>query len=170
MSELLHGSCNQSRHALHDSLHAPAPANVNNPRMDHKAESGRRLRAARKRRQLTLEGLAALLPGYSYSRIANYERGERGMDQADAEAIAEALNTREGGVTAAYLMCYDDAELHGPTLRIVIEAVEEALLERRRQMSPAHKAELIEGLYILARENPESLNRRAVLRLVHSRD
>lgn len=70
-------------------------------------EIGRRLRAARHARGLSLAELAALTGGlYSKSRISNYEQGLRRPSVEGAQALAEAL----GNVSAVHLLCLEGTE------------------------------------------------------------
>lgn len=70
-------------------------------------EIGRRLRAARHARGLSLAELAALTDGlYSKSRISNYEQGLRRPSVEGAQTLAEAL----GNVSAVHLLCLEDGE------------------------------------------------------------
>ncbi len=72
---------------------------------------GRRLRAAREARALSLAALAELTGGrYSKSRISNYELGLRRLPIEGAQSLAEAL----GNVSAAHLLCLDQNCAAGP--------------------------------------------------------
>jgi transcriptional regulator with XRE-family HTH domain len=64
-----------------------------------------RLRAARKDRELSLQGLSDQTGGrLSKSRISNYEQGLRRLGIEEARTLAEALGT----VSAIDLLCLDD--------------------------------------------------------------
>ena len=69
--------------------------------MDYRKETGRRIRAARDRKDLTLKELAGKLDGLIKANAINmYENGERSPGVAEAVAIAKAT-----GESAAYLLC-----------------------------------------------------------------
>jgi len=69
--------------------------------VDYKAETGRRIKAAREKKGWSLEDLSRETKGaLSKSRIGNYEQGIRMPGPAEANTLAAAL-----GVDAAYLLC-----------------------------------------------------------------
>lgn len=70
--------------------------------MDYQAESAKRLRKARKDKDLSLEELSQRtnVPKLSKSRISNYEQGIRMMGPAEAISLGEALD-----VDPAHLLC-----------------------------------------------------------------
>jgi len=71
-------------------------------------EQGKRLKAARKAKGLTLQALSDLLNGlYSVSRLSNYEQGTRAMSPNVARTLADVLEN----VTAATLVGLDDEEI-----------------------------------------------------------
>lgn len=71
--------------------------------MDYKKESGRRLKAARQDKKLTLEELSKKLGGFlKPSRLSNYEQGTRMMGVPESLALSSVL-----GVEASYLLCAD---------------------------------------------------------------
>ena len=76
--------------------------------MEWMAEQGRRLKAAREAKGLTVEQLADLSDGgLKASRISNYEQGTRGMKPPQAKELAKLLD-----VSPAYLLTLtDDAEV-----------------------------------------------------------
>jgi transcriptional regulator with XRE-family HTH domain len=81
---------------------APLPFRV----MDYKKEAGRRLRASRSDKKLTLADLSKAVRGVlSPSRISNYEQGTRMLGVEEALALAPIL-----GVQAAFLLCVDKTE------------------------------------------------------------
>ena len=66
---------------------------------------GRRLRAARSARGLSLTRLAALTGGsISVSQLSHYELGQRRLSIEAARTLATAL----GDVSAAHLLCVDE--------------------------------------------------------------
>jgi transcriptional regulator with XRE-family HTH domain len=71
--------------------------------MNYKKESGRRLKAAREDKRLTLGELSKRLGGLlSPSRLSNYEQGTRMIGVRESLALASVL-----GVQASYLLCVD---------------------------------------------------------------
>ena len=71
--------------------------------MNYKKEAGRRLRAARNDKGLTLAELSQKLHGIlSPSRLSNYEQGLRMLPVKEALAVAPVL-----GVEPSYLLCAD---------------------------------------------------------------
>ena len=76
--------------------------------MEWMAEQGRRIKAAREAKGLTVEQLADLSDGgLKASRISNYEQGTRGMKPPQAKELAKLLD-----VSPAYLLTLtDDADL-----------------------------------------------------------
>jgi transcriptional regulator with XRE-family HTH domain len=74
--------------------------------MNYKKEGGRRLRAARKAKNLTLAQLSVKVGGLlSPSRISNYEQGTRKLGPQEALALAPHL-----GVEPSHLLCVDVEE------------------------------------------------------------
>ncbi len=76
--------------------------------MEWMAEQGRRLKAAREAKGLTVEQLAGMTGGeLKAPRISNYEQGTRGMKPPQAKLLAKLLN-----VSPAYLLTLtEDADL-----------------------------------------------------------
>jgi len=71
--------------------------------MDYAKECGKRLKAARQAKGLTLVGLSKALRGVlSASRIGNYEQGTRQLGTEEALALAVPLD-----VEPAYLLCVE---------------------------------------------------------------
>jgi transcriptional regulator with XRE-family HTH domain len=74
--------------------------------MDYTKETGRRLKAARQAKKLTLQGLSKQMRGVlSASRLGNYEQGTRAMGTPEALAIGQALE-----VNPSYLLCVETDE------------------------------------------------------------
>lgn len=74
--------------------------------MNYKREAGRRLRAARTAKRLTLEELSARVGKLlSASRLSNYEQGLRMIGVQEALALYPHL-----GVEPSYLLCVDVGE------------------------------------------------------------
>lgn len=71
--------------------------------MDLKFEMGRRLRAAREQRRLTLREVCEQVPGLIETRLHNWEAGKRGLPVEMAKVLAPIL-----GVTAGYLLTLTD--------------------------------------------------------------
>ena len=95
---------------------------------------GKRLRAAREARDLSLSALSELTGGsYSKSRISNYELGLRRLPIEGAESLAEALGT----VSAAHLLCLDDDCAADPA--------ETELLHTYRALDPTQRQEVLAG-------------------------
>lgn len=82
---------------------------------------GKRLREKRNAYGWTLKELAARMPGYSLSRISNWEQGTRGFGTEEAEALARAFND---GTTPLWFLLLDDFEnierASSPTVEIPI--------------------------------------------------
>ena len=69
--------------------------------MNYKVEIGKRIKAAREKKEWSLDRLAQETGGkLSKSRIGNYEQGTRMPGPQEANTLASAL-----GVDAAHLMC-----------------------------------------------------------------
>ena len=73
--------------------------------MNEKTKMGARLKAARKNAGLTQQQVADKIPGAIFSRISNYERGDREPDLATIKALAKIL-----GVTVSYLIGVPEME------------------------------------------------------------
>ena len=74
--------------------------------MNYKRESGKRLRAAREVKKLTLQELSQRLGGLlSPSRLSNYEQGTRMIGVSEALALQGVL-----GVQPSHLLCVDVGE------------------------------------------------------------
>jgi transcriptional regulator with XRE-family HTH domain len=74
--------------------------------MNYKKEAGRRLKAARNAKNLTLEELSKRLGGVlSPSRLSNYEQGTRMIGVQESLALYNVL-----GVPPAHLLCVDVEE------------------------------------------------------------
>jgi transcriptional regulator with XRE-family HTH domain len=95
--------CKSSRKYLHDSLRDDLHALNYCLLMSTKEESGRRIRAAREAKNLTLHGVANLVEGISPSRLSNWEHGTRMIGVDEAKKLAPAL-----GTTAEYLLTLTD--------------------------------------------------------------
>ena len=71
--------------------------------MNYKKESGRRLKAARRKKGWTLEELSRRTGGLlSVSRLGNYEQGTRQIGVRESLALAPVL-----GVQQSHLLCAD---------------------------------------------------------------
>jgi transcriptional regulator with XRE-family HTH domain len=71
--------------------------------MDYKKAAGKRLKAAREAKKLTLDALSGLTKGLlSKSRLGNYEQGTRMIGVEETLALASVLE-----VNPAYLLCVD---------------------------------------------------------------
>jgi transcriptional regulator with XRE-family HTH domain len=93
---------------------------------------GKRLRAARDARGISLSQLGELTGGhYSKSRISNYEQGIRRISLEGARALAEAL----GNVTTAHLLCLDNECATAPD--------EAELLRAFRALEPAARQQIL---------------------------
>jgi transcriptional regulator with XRE-family HTH domain len=103
MSHSLHVSWNSSRSNLHDSLRDGLHALNYCFLMNTREESGRRIRAAREAKKLTLGGVAQLAKGISPSRLSNWEHGTRMIGVDEAKQLAPVL-----GTTAEYLLTLTD--------------------------------------------------------------
>lgn len=74
--------------------------------MNYKKESGRRLKMARTRKNLTLDELSKKTGGLlSTSRLGNYEQGTRSLGVPESLALSSVL-----GVKASHLLCVDGDE------------------------------------------------------------
>jgi transcriptional regulator with XRE-family HTH domain len=74
--------------------------------MDYRKESGKRLRAARVGKNLTLDELSRRIGGgLSASRLSNYEQGLRMLGVRESLALYSVL-----GVSPAHLLCVDIEE------------------------------------------------------------
>lgn len=96
--------------------------------MNYKKESGRRLKAAREDKRLTLAELSARLGGLlSPSRLGNYEQGTRTIGVQEALALGGVL-----GVQPAFLLCVDVGEAEMTQQEIELLRNYRALPERDR--------------------------------------
>lgn len=76
----------------------------------NKVEIGKRLRKHRENRpKITLQRLSKETRALSVSRISNYEQGTRLLKAKEAKLLADAFVKLEKPVTAAYLLCLEDA-------------------------------------------------------------
>ncbi|MBK1632846.1 hypothetical protein CKO31_19255 [Thiohalocapsa halophila] len=115
-------------------------------------EIGRRLRAARHARGLSLAGLAALTDGlYGKSRISNYEQGLRRPSVEGAQALAEAL----GNVSAAYLLCLEGGEA------TAMSAEEMRLLDAFRRADADWQQRVLDCAHAVQLEPPPRQGRRS---------
>lgn len=71
--------------------------------MSTKKEAGRRIKAAREAKELTLKDVEKLVPGITFNRLSNWEHGRNMIGVAEAKKLAPAL-----GVTAAYILTLED--------------------------------------------------------------
>lgn len=77
------------------------------PSMDHKKESGRRIRELRELKGWSLTDLSLRTKEVlSRTRIQNYESGQRMVGPSEAVILAHALSSRP-----AYIMAVDDTQL-----------------------------------------------------------
>ena len=83
--------------------------------MDTKTESGRRIAAARKLAEMTLQEVCNAIPGLTVTRLSNWEHGTRMISVDEAKRLAPVLKT-----TASYLLTIDD-EPGDPRERALLE-------------------------------------------------
>ncbi len=88
---------------FHESLIAQFHSPYYPRQMDTKTESGKRIKAARKRLELTLADVCAQVDGLTVTRLSNWETGTRMISVDEAKRLAPALQT-----TAGYLLTVDD--------------------------------------------------------------
>jgi transcriptional regulator with XRE-family HTH domain len=112
---------------------------------------GQRIKAARTAAKLTQAQLAERCNWDLPSRLANYEQGIREPSLADLRIIAN--NVREGGHTYARIVLGDDVEASQPQrldtekLTDLLETVEAAVTQSRRQIPARTKARIVAALY-----------------------
>ncbi len=107
--------------------------------MDFKKESGRRLKAARTDKKLTLGELSRRLGGVlSPARLSNYEQGIRMIGSEEALALAPVL-----GINPAHLLCVDTGEGE-------MTAQEQALLRNFRALPENDRAAYSRRIEVLA--------------------
>lgn len=123
-------------HAVHDKLNDNRDAGKQDEVMDYKAESGRRLKLAREAKGLTLQQLAARVKGIGASRISNYEQGLRLMRQPEAVKLASELM-----VSAAYLMCVDEASTISAPKRWLLDRYDAADARGKRMIELVAEAQ-----------------------------
>ncbi|NBC14985.1 MAG: helix-turn-helix domain-containing protein, partial [Gammaproteobacteria bacterium] len=112
---------------------------------------GRRLRAARHERGLSLSELAALTDGlYSKSRISNYEQGLRRPSIEAAQVLAEALVI----VSAAQLLGVEGGEGNA------LSAEEMRLLDAFRRVDADWRRRLLDIAEAVQLEPPPGKGRR----------
>lgn len=107
--------------------------------MNYKKESGRRLKAARQDKKLTLDELSRRLGGaLSASRLSNYEQGIRMMGPQESLALGAVL-----AVKPSHLLCVDieDGEM---------TAQEEELLRNFRALPERDRNDYARRIDVLA--------------------
>lgn len=110
--------------------------------MNYKKESGRRLKAAREDKRLTLAELSARLGGLlSPSRLGNYEQGTRMIGVQEALALGPIL-----GVQPSHLLCVDVGEADMTVHEIELLRNYRALPERDR-MEYSRRIEVLAMAY-----------------------
>jgi len=92
---------------------------------------GQRLRAERKKHELSLSELASRTKTLSISRIRNYEQGLRRMGIEESQELAEALE----GAAPSYLLCLDDTS--------PLSSEEKTLVARYREIDERGKDTLL---------------------------
>lgn len=96
--------------------------------MSIKVEAGRRIKAAREAKGLTLKDVEKLLPGITFNRLSNWEQGRNMIGVAEAKKLAPVL-----GVTAAYILTLEDKPA---------EPQEKVLLDNYRNSDPRGRAHI----------------------------
>jgi len=71
--------------------------------MGTKLEAGRRIKAAREKKGLTLKDVETLIPGITFNRLSNWEHGRNMIGVDEAKKLAPVL-----GVSAAYILTLED--------------------------------------------------------------
>jgi transcriptional regulator with XRE-family HTH domain len=115
--------------------------------MDYKQEIGKRIRAARKDRELTLRGLSEATDNIvSISRLNNYEHGARMPGPQEAVLLGKALGKRP-----AYFLGVDDVQ-------IPISTVEEALVKNWRTLPENKRMEIYRQIELQAMQHRDPVS------------
>ena len=115
ISPSFHGSWSFATTKLHNSLIPGFHGLAYPSAMDTKTESGRRIAAARKLAEMTLQEVCNAIPGLTVTRLSNWEHGTRMISVDEAKRLAPVLKT-----TASYLLTIDD-EPGDPRERALLE-------------------------------------------------
>lgn len=103
MRKELHKLCNFAIQPLHESFSDVVNFAGYRYEMTTKEEAGRRIRAARIKKDMRLEDVCSQIPELIVSRLSNWEHGRNMIGVDEAKKLAPVL-----GVSASYLLTIDD--------------------------------------------------------------
>ena len=103
MRQELHKLCNFATRSLQQSLSDGVNVAGYLCEMTTKEEAGRRIRAARLKKEMRLEDVCSQIPELIVSRLSNWEHGRNMIGVDEAKKLAPVL-----GVSAAYLLTIED--------------------------------------------------------------
>lgn len=150
MGTVLHNLCNSASRKLHYSLNDCFDAHSYIFTMTTKQEAGRRIKAARLAKGMTLKEVCAKIPGWEFNRLSNWEQGRNMIGVDEAKLLAPVL-----GISTAYILTLSDTPDDTPADPAIKKLTEMYLISDDRGKAAIFRAAELESSYAIAPSPPD---------------